>query len=238
MVGIGHGRELGNQLVVQKPGRRSVPGRRGATLSRSSPGNYSDARVWKALHPLSGLLVALLIAAPWHILAALRNPPYFDFTMRSAPGEYHGFLWFYFINEQLLRFLNMRYPRDYDTVPRLYFWLFHLLWLFPWSVYFPAVAKLSFKPSDARGRRGCWHCAGPASSWCFSLFPPRRSIIRCPAIQRSRCCWDRRWPPAATGSDTARAFCAAYSSIAAAGGAHVVFSSMESSDARRHFRGA
>ena len=92
----------------------------------------------------------LLIAAPWHILATLRNPPYFDFTMRSAPGEYHGFLWFYFINEQLLRFLNMRYPRDYDTVPRLYFWLFHLLWLFPWSVYFPAVAKLSFKPRRSR----------------------------------------------------------------------------------------
>lgn len=96
-------------------------------------------KIWKALHPLSGLAVALLIAAPWHILATLRNPPYFEFTMRSAPGEYHGFLWFYFINEQLLRFLNMRYPRDYDTVPRLYFWLFHLLWLFPWSVYFPAV---------------------------------------------------------------------------------------------------
>jgi hypothetical protein len=97
-------------------------------------------------------LVALLIAAPWHILAALRNPPYFDFTMHSAAGEYHGFLWFYFINEQLLRFLNLRYPRDYDTVPRLYFWLFHLLWLFPWSVYFPAVAKLSFKPLDRAGR--------------------------------------------------------------------------------------
>src|SRR5271165_7501279 len=30
-----------------------------------------DARIWKALHPLSGLVVALLIAAPWHILAAL-----------------------------------------------------------------------------------------------------------------------------------------------------------------------
>jgi 4-amino-4-deoxy-L-arabinose transferase-like glycosyltransferase len=110
------------------------------------------AKVWRALHPFSGLLVALLIAAPWHILAALRNPPYFDFTMHSAPGEYHGFLWFYFINEQLLRFLNLRYPRDYDTVPRLYFWLFHLLWLFPWSVYFPAVAKLSFKPLDRAGK--------------------------------------------------------------------------------------
>jgi 4-amino-4-deoxy-L-arabinose transferase-like glycosyltransferase len=110
------------------------------------------AKVWRALHPFSGLLVALLIAAPWHVLAALRNPPYFDFTMHSAAGEYHGFLWFYFINEQLLRFLNLRYPRDYDTVPRLYFWLFHLLWLFPWSVYFPAVAKLSFKPLDRAGK--------------------------------------------------------------------------------------
>ncbi|MGA2597694.1 MAG: glycosyltransferase family 39 protein [Bryobacteraceae bacterium] len=119
-----------------------------------------NRRVWKAVHPLTGFLVGLLIAAPWHILAALRNPPYFDFTMRSAPGEYHGFLWFYFINEQLLRFLNMRYPRDYDTVPRLYFWLFHLLWLFPWSVYFPAVAKLDFKPVDRAGKTRllalCW----------------------------------------------------------------------------------
>jgi 4-amino-4-deoxy-L-arabinose transferase-like glycosyltransferase len=111
-----------------------------------------QAKVWRALHPWSGLLVALVIAAPWHILAAVRNPPYFDFTMRSAPGEYHGFLWFYFINEQLLRFLNMRYPRDYDTVPRLYFWLFHLLWLFPWSMYFPALLKLSYKPLDRAGK--------------------------------------------------------------------------------------
>jgi len=123
-----------------------------------------DAKVWRRLHPFSGLAVALLIAAPWHILATLRNPPYFEFTMRSAPGEYHGFLWFYFINEQLLRFLNMRYPRDYDTVPRLYFWGFHLLWLFPWSVYFPAVVKesikVSFKPVDRAGKARllalCW----------------------------------------------------------------------------------
>ncbi len=123
-------------------------------------GQIFHRKVWKSLHPWSGLLVALLIAAPWHIFAALRNPPYFDLTLRSAAGEYHGFLWFYFINEQLLRFLNMRYPRDYDTVPRLYFWLFHLLWLFPWSVYFPAVAKLSFKPVDRAGKTRllalCW----------------------------------------------------------------------------------
>ncbi|MFZ0980598.1 MAG: hypothetical protein WAN23_14455, partial [Candidatus Acidiferrales bacterium] len=107
-----------------------------------------------------GALIAILIAAPWHVLATLRNPPYFAFTFHSGPGQYHGFLWFYFMNEQVLRFLNLRYPRDYNTVPRLYFWLFHLIWLFPWSVYFPAVAKLSFKPVDRAGRTRllalCW----------------------------------------------------------------------------------
>lgn len=115
-------------------------------------GQLFSARTWRRLRPFSGLLIILLIAAPWHILATLRNPPYFSFTLHSGPGQYHGFLWFFFINEQLLRFLNLRYPRDYNTVPRLYFWLFHFVWLFPWSVYFPAIAKLSFKPVDRAGR--------------------------------------------------------------------------------------
>ncbi len=106
---------------------------------------------WRRLHVFSGIATILAIAAPWHILATLRNPPYFDFTMHSAPGEYHGFFWFYFINEQLLRFLNLRYPRDYNTVPRLWFWLFHMVWLFPWSVYLPAAAKLSYRPVDRAG---------------------------------------------------------------------------------------
>ena len=109
-------------------------------------------RTWKRLHPFSGLAIILLISVPWHVLATLRNPPYFSLSMHSGPGEYHGFLWFFFINEQLLRFLNLRYPRDYNTVPRIWFWLFHLIWLFPWSVYFPAVAKLSFKPVGRAGR--------------------------------------------------------------------------------------
>jgi 4-amino-4-deoxy-L-arabinose transferase-like glycosyltransferase len=118
------------------------------------------ARTWRRLRPASGVLIVLLIAAPWHILATLRNPPYFVFTMRSAPGEYHGFFWFYFFNEQLLRFLNMRYPRDYDTVPRHLFWLFHLLWFFPWSAYLPAIFRLSFHGQDRAGRTRllalCW----------------------------------------------------------------------------------
>ncbi len=109
-------------------------------------------KTWNRLRPVSGIVLFLAIALPWHVLATLRNPPYFDFTMHSESASYHGFFWFYFINEQVLRFLNLRYPRDYNTVPRLYFWLFHLLWLFPWTVYFPAAWKLSYRGADRASR--------------------------------------------------------------------------------------
>ena len=72
------------------------------------------------LRLVSSALVFLAIAAPWHILAALRNP---------AQGNVRGFLWFYFVNEHILRFLNRRVPRDYDKVPLLLFWALLVLWL-------------------------------------------------------------------------------------------------------------
>jgi 4-amino-4-deoxy-L-arabinose transferase-like glycosyltransferase len=123
-------------------------------------GEWKSRESWRRLHVFRGIVLAVAIAAPWHILATLRNPPYFDFTMHSAPGEYRGFFWFYFFNEHILRFLNLRYPRDYNTVPRLYFWLFHLLWLFPWSVYLPAALKLNYGNIDRASRMRllclCW----------------------------------------------------------------------------------
>jgi 4-amino-4-deoxy-L-arabinose transferase-like glycosyltransferase len=115
---------------------------------------------WRRLRPLTGVLITLVIAAPWYVAATLANPPYIDLTPRSEPGQYHGFFWFYFLNEHVFRFLNMRHPRDYNTVPRQLFWLFHLLWLFPWSVYLPRVFRLSYKPVDRAGRTRllalCW----------------------------------------------------------------------------------
>ncbi|HSM87768.1 MAG TPA: glycosyltransferase family 39 protein, partial [Candidatus Limnocylindrales bacterium] len=117
-------------------------------------------QAWRKLHVWQVLAVALAIAAPWHVLATLRNPPYFAFSMHSGPGEYRGFFWFYFFNEHLLRFLNLRYPRDYNTVPRLWFWLLNLAWLFPWSVYLPGAFKLAYR-EDSRAARVrlmavCW----------------------------------------------------------------------------------
>ena len=119
-----------------------------------------ERRFWHRLHVWTGLLLMLAIAAPWHVLATLRNPPYLDFTLHSERGSYRGFFWFYFINEHVLRFLNRRFPHDYNTVPRLWFWLFHLIWLFPWSGCFPAVARLRYRGEDRAARTRlmalCW----------------------------------------------------------------------------------
>ena len=78
------------------------------------------------LRLFSSFLVFLAIAAPWHVLAGLRNP---------AQGEARGFFWFYFVNEHFLRFLKKRYPADYDTVPLWLFWGLMLVWLMPWTAF-------------------------------------------------------------------------------------------------------
>lgn len=81
---------------------------------------------------VSSTFIFLLISVPWHVLAALRNP---------AQGEARGFLWFYFINEHVLRFLNKRVPPGYDTVPLFLFWALLLAWLFPWSAFLPQALR-------------------------------------------------------------------------------------------------
>jgi 4-amino-4-deoxy-L-arabinose transferase-like glycosyltransferase len=81
---------------------------------------------------VSSAIVFLAMAVPWHVLAALQNP---------AQGSVRGFLWFYFVNEQFLRYLNKRVPPGYDTVPLFIFWGLLVLWLMPWSVFLPQVLR-------------------------------------------------------------------------------------------------
>jgi 4-amino-4-deoxy-L-arabinose transferase-like glycosyltransferase len=88
---------------------------------------------------VSTTIVFLAVAAPWHVLATLRNPPV---------GEAKGFFWFYFINDQIYRYLNLRVPRDYDKVPLLVFWGLLLVWTFPWS--FAVVKSLKQVPLRIR----------------------------------------------------------------------------------------
>ena len=89
---------------------------------------------------LSGTLLFLLIAAPWHIAAGLRNPGSLMIGTPS-PTQGRGFFWFYFMNEHFLRYVGKRYPVDYDTVPLALFLALHLVWLFPWSFFLPLAVK-------------------------------------------------------------------------------------------------
>jgi 4-amino-4-deoxy-L-arabinose transferase-like glycosyltransferase len=77
-------------------------------------------RRWRELRLVSSVAIFLALAAPWHILAALRAP---------------GFLWQYFINENVNRAFGARVPHDYGAVPLWLWWIAHLAWLFPWSVF-------------------------------------------------------------------------------------------------------
>jgi 4-amino-4-deoxy-L-arabinose transferase-like glycosyltransferase len=95
-----------------------------------------DLHLLRRLKPITGGLLFLAIAAPWHILAGLRN---------TGGMNGHGFFWFYFINEHVLRFLGKRIPMDYNTVPGYLYWAQHLVWLFPWSLFFPLAASAVYR---------------------------------------------------------------------------------------------
>ncbi len=111
----------------------------------------------RQLFPWSSAAVFLAIAAPWHILAGLANPteghpgsPHLAGGHWVVPlptyGNVHGWFWFYFMNEHVLRYLNLRVPRDYDTVPLLLFWGLLFVWLMPWSAFLPsAVAAVPWR---------------------------------------------------------------------------------------------
>jgi 4-amino-4-deoxy-L-arabinose transferase-like glycosyltransferase len=101
-----------------------------------------DWRRWREFRLGTGLLLFFAIGAPWHVMAALRNPDHGQ-PVGNVPsfGHVHGFLYFYFINEHFLRFLGKRYPHDYNKQPGWVFWVGHLAWLFPWCLFFPAAVS-------------------------------------------------------------------------------------------------
>ena len=89
-------------------------------------------RRWRELRLFSSSAIFLAIAAPWHILAGLRSP---------------GFFWAYFINEHINRALGTRLPHDYGAIPLWIWWSAHVIWLFPWSFFFPlALRELPLSP--------------------------------------------------------------------------------------------
>jgi 4-amino-4-deoxy-L-arabinose transferase-like glycosyltransferase len=88
--------------------------------------------VLKRVPWLTGVPLFLLIAAPWHVLAAMRNP---------------DFLWFYFVREHFLRYLTTVHAR----VEPWWFFLPIVLWaLLPVTAVLPASLWECVRPSAAR----------------------------------------------------------------------------------------
>jgi 4-amino-4-deoxy-L-arabinose transferase-like glycosyltransferase len=149
--------------------------------------NMGHLRRW---HPLSSVLVFLVIALPWHIAAGIANPSqgHPNGTV-PAPGNVHGFYWFYFINEQVFRYLNRRVPRDYDTVPLLLFWGLLAVWLMPWIGFvFNAIGPVRMRSSLRRVRlprhAQAWNLLGlwAAVVMVFFSFSTRQEYYALPAL--------------------------------------------------------
>ena len=172
------------------------------------------ARV-RALHPWFALAVFVALAAPWHIAAGLANPTQgypAPFVFAHAPeatfpwqghwqvplpsdGNVRGWWWFYFMNEHVLRYLNLRIPRDYDTDPLLLFWGLCLVWIMPWSAFlFNAVARAlplrsarwrsQFRRHDLTPleRAGLLLCVAAALPLIFFSFSTRQEYYVLPAL--------------------------------------------------------
>ena len=128
---------------------------------------------------ISSFLVFVAIAAPWHIMAGLANP---------AAGESKGFFWFYFVNEHFLRYLNKRFPKDYDTVPFAVFWAMLLVWLMPWSAFlFKALGQIPVRFRELRSldlrRQTLLLCAiWAAVILVFFSFSSRQEYYTIPAL--------------------------------------------------------
>jgi 4-amino-4-deoxy-L-arabinose transferase-like glycosyltransferase len=149
--------------------------------------NLGHLRRW---HPLSSLLIFLVIAVPWHIAAGIANPSQGQAT-GAVPtvGNVHGFFWFYFVNEQVLRYLNRRVPRDYDTVPVLLFWGLLGVWLMPWIAFvFKAIGPVRMRSSVRRIRvprpDQAWNLLGiwAAFVMLFFSFSTRQEYYALPAL--------------------------------------------------------
>jgi len=90
------------------------------------------------LNVVSSLAIFAVLALPWHVMAALRNPAIAMPAGMGLPAR-AGWAWFYLVNEHFMRAVGRRIPHDYGNVPVPLFWLMFFLWLMPWVAFLPAA---------------------------------------------------------------------------------------------------
>ena len=142
------------------------------------------ARRWRLLLRvpwMTGTGLFLLVAVPWHVLAARRNPE---------------FLWYYFVHEHWLRYTT---PEANRQEPFWYFAAVLALGMLPWAGLLPAAGRLFRGAGRLRERPGliflaCWAgfillffsaSQSKLAPYILSAFPPIAVLIAL-AIEESR----------------------------------------------------
>jgi len=95
----------------------------------------NEWRVLRSMHLISGSVIFLAIAAPWHILVQRANPEFFDF---------------YFIREHFQRYLTKvhhHYKPAWFYIPIL------IGGLFPWSVFLFQAVRHAVPPGSWKDRK-------------------------------------------------------------------------------------
>ncbi len=117
-----------------------------------------DWRRWRQFRIFSGLALFLVIAAPWHILAGLRN---------TGGQSGHGFFWFYFVNEHFLRFLRQALSARLQQASLGTVLVAPSGLVVPLEFYLPSMIRTAIEtrkdqPIDFTGRTRllCWVLAG------------------------------------------------------------------------------
>lgn len=121
---------------------------------------------WRDLNWARGVPLFALVALPWHLLVARREP---------------GLFWFYLVDNQLLRFLGRRgFVEDDVPISTLGFLVVTFLWAFPWGVFL--LARPAPGPSAmARWRPVLWIWLLVVLGF-FTLSPTRLEYYGLPAF--------------------------------------------------------
>lgn len=111
-----------------------------------------DLTKLRPLAAIGPILVYLALVAPWHIAISLRRP---------------DFVWFYFYNEHIGRFLGTRVPKDYRTGAFYTPFLGLIFVTLPWAFLLPAALD------NALAQRRCQPAARAAFDFliCWLLVP-------------------------------------------------------------------
>ena len=116
-----------------------------------------DWKIWTRLRLLSGLILFLVITAPWFVLVAQRNPE---------------FLEFFFIHEHLQRFTQDAHSR---TGPIYYFIPLLLIGILPWVLQIPGAIAQAWQERRREFSSGwllvCWFVV------IFAFFSVSRSKL-------------------------------------------------------------